>query len=181
MTAAAVSTETAVVHVIRLMAAHAGRGSLVCRRVAVTTVTGKALVLTGQFKIGGIVIEAPQAPAVGVMAVPAGAAQGAFMAVIISVAIITSGWERGIAAFGVAALASGQRVQTVEREAGQIVVETDLITPALHLVAGVALPAEIALMDVFGFVAITAFTHGGVFLDTAGVTSITACLGVRAS
>ncbi len=180
MTAAAVSTETAVVHVIRLMAAHAGSGSLVCRRVTVTTITGKALVLTGQFKIGGIVIEAPQAPAVGVMAVPAGAAQGAFMAVVVSVAIVASGWERGIAAFGVAALASGQRVQTVEREAGQVVIETDFLAPALHLMAGVALSAEIALMDVFGFVTITAFTYGCVFLDTAGMTGIAGCLGMRA-
>ena len=145
-----------------------------------TTVTGKTFVLAGQFKIGGIVIETPQAPAIGVMALPAVAAQGAFMAVVVSVAIVAAGGERGIAAFGVATLASGQRVQTVEREAGQVVIEADFFAPALHLVAGVALSAEIALMNVFGFVAIATFTHGSVFLDTAGMTGITGCLGMRA-
>lgn len=114
------------------------------------------------------------------MAVPAGGAQGTFMAVVVSVAIVAAGGERGIAALGVAALTSGQRVQTVEREAGQVVVETDLLTPALHLVAGVALSAEITLMDVFGFMAITAFTYGCVFLDTASMTGITGRLGMRA-
>lgn len=72
-------------------------------------------------------------------------------------------------------------MQAIEWKAGQVVIETDLFTPALIVVAGVALSAETALVNIVAFVANEAVTHRGILFHTASVAGRARGLGMRAT
>ena len=126
MAAFTLQSETAVVHVIALMTGAAGLGqaNLVLGRFAMTGVTEDLFMGAVEFVIGlGIVVEAPHAPAVGVVAQCATVPQGALVDVVLFMAGVAGEGGQLVAGVQVAFLAGYRGVQADEREARHVVVE----------------------------------------------------------
>lgn len=89
--ATTVTTKPSTVDIIIFMTRCAVVGGCTGWRTQVAGVTGQSFVFASQFVIGlAIMVELPQAPAVGVVAVVAGFAQATFMIVIFFVAVVTT-------------------------------------------------------------------------------------------
>lgn len=69
-------------------------------------------------------------------------------------------------------------MEAVQRKTGQIVIEADLLAPALDLVAGIALSAQTALVNIVRLVAVKAGPHGRIFLHSTGMASVTGGLAM---
>ena len=90
VTAATVASKAAAMDVISLVTRHTLHWCFLGRPLTVTAVAGESFMGSRQRKIGCFMIEAPQPPAVGVMAVTAGLSQRPFMRVIALMAVVTA-------------------------------------------------------------------------------------------
>ena len=79
------------------------------------------------------------------------------------------------------ALAGRKGMQSVERELGQIVIETNLTAPALGHVAGVALLPQFAPVNIIWFMAVDTLTHRDILANAACMTGIAGCFFMRAA
>ena len=128
MAATALTTESTLMCVIVLMAGVTG-GRLVnplSGRAGMAIHAGKVFVASVQLEISlQIVIENPQTPAIGVVALPAIGAKSAFMIIIVPVAGITGRFRILETGRDMAFFAGSRCMHTKQREVGNVVIEDD--------------------------------------------------------
>lgn len=72
-------------------------------------------------------------------------------------------------------------MQAIERQAGEVMIEADLLVPAIDLVTAIALLAQVAAVDIVCLVTVNAVTHRRIFFYATGVAGIAGRIGVRAA
>lgn len=123
--------------------------NLVLDRPLVTVDTGDFLMGASELVIRlGVVIEAPQVPAIGVVALFAMRSQGSFMDIICLVATIACQGGPFVGRVKMALFARGGRMQSDEWKAGQAMVEDHLLPPASLIMATRAFFTFLAVMHV---------------------------------
>jgi len=126
------------------------------------------------------VIELPQFPAVGGVALIALGTEISLVRVVLFVAVDTLGTFNRERAAGVTLIARHGNVQAQQRKLRQIVVEVSDRFPALRLVAFIALRAELRSMNVAWFVATDAVSSELARTQRYGMTGMAFQLGVLA-
>jgi hypothetical protein len=179
--ACAVEPVGSVVNVVCAVARNARRRyrPVVDERPRVTGLAGQTLVGAVEHEVGvAIVIEAPQRPAGRVVTSAAGAAERLGVDVVFLVAVDARHRRVRVGRRQVALLARHHAVQTDQREASHVVIETHAVTPARLAVAGLAARAQLAAMSVIGAMTAAAVARQRVLEPRSGVAGLAVDLGM---
>ncbi len=126
---------------------------------------------------GTVVIETPEIPSRGVVALGTVIAQPSRMRIVLGVTGTTGGIGLAVGLVSMAALAGNRRMHAEQRKRTQAVIEPDFTRPGRFLMAPLTLLALGTTMNVIILVAAQALGGGGVLADLRRVAAL-AC-GIR--
>lgn len=147
------------------------RRDLVVLGLAMTVTTCQGTMGATQWKTRPpVVIEGPDAPAIGRMTKTTVAAKAALMGVVAGMAVAAGAPRTTITPVEMTVLAGHQRMQTEQGKAGEVVIETDPAVPARSIVTTRAILTETTLVDIVDAMATLAVLGHGTLDVTALVT-----------